>query len=344
MPVGVFFGDAVGDGGCAAVAGFCSQQDAVGAAIRNFCPVSCAGGQQQDLVWVETPGSYCSGNNMAPSDMKDSAKHACYVKCVVGAPCEGDDCFCDGLYPGYDKPDSAALCLDVDGCKAACTAEESCFGFDMHGELPRCFLNWDRTDAGGCPDQVQLGALASIDSYSFWFKHPHDNDRRLETSFKPLNMRRLMRRDDRRLLAVVDGGLSWSQMLRFDGISFSTGGTFTACFCDSHVDADGSALQICAKPADYKVAIGTVHVSGVNCLLEHDKFQRGTCVKHFHSSGLRCYEGDEPAYQYPSPAEEAAVVFPDAEAEAAEGHLSSYCLYGPEEETRDNPLCQCPTL
>lgn len=285
-----------------------------------------------DLTWVEKTGKYCSGNNMPPAAMGESAKHTCFTKCVKDAPCVGDDCFCDGLYAGFDKPDSAALCLDLAGCKAACTANDDCFGFDMNNDVPRCFLNFQYDTPGGCPEQVQLGQLATIDTYSFWFKHPHQNDRR-----------KLERRDDRRLLAVVDTGYSWPQMLRFDGISFSTGGTFTACFCDSKVNrANGHSVELCSKPEDYKVSVGTVHVSGVECLLQQSKFQRGTCVSHFHSGGLRCYPGEEPAYQYPSPVEMAATIFPDAAADAAAGHLSSYCLYGPEEETRDDPLCQWP--
>lgn len=288
-----------------------------------------------NLVWVEKQNSYCSGNNMAPAVMEtDYARHSCYTKCVLGAPCDNSDgdCFCDGLYPGYDTEDSTALCLNLDSCKAACLAEPNCFGFDMHSTLDRCFLNIKSDETGGCADQVQRSSLATIDTYSFWFKHPHVNTRRLE-------------RRDRRLLAVVDTGNSWSQMLRFSDITFTTGGTFTACFCDSEVDANHHSLQVCAKPEDYKVAVGTVHVSGVECLLQESKFRRGSCVAHhWHpTSSLRCYEGDLPVYEYPTPSPTPAPTIPDQTQQTSTSHLSSYCLYGPEEETRDNPLCQWPT-
>ena len=38
-----------------------------------------------------------------------------------------------------------------------------------------------------------------------------------------------------------------------------------------------------------EVEIGTVHVSGVSCLIEEPKFQRGVCVEQYHG-GMRCYK------------------------------------------------------
>lgn len=227
-----------------------------------------------------------------------------------------------------------------------CEDDENCFGIDFEKGDTRCFLNSKEAPAGqstaSCPQQIITG-LAKIDTYTFWFLHPHDNNRRLDAS------RPLERRDARRLLATEDPGLSWGQMLRFNGITFSTGGTFTACFCDAHVDlATGKSLGFCQDPADYKVAVGTVHVSGVKCLLEEAKFRRGTCEKQYPHAGngvsMRCYPGDAPDWSYPAPGAAAGPTAPTHVPTAGTGHLSSYCLYGPEEETRDNPLCQWPTL
>merc|ERR1712072_1514725 len=63
------------------------------------------------------------------------------------------------------------------------------------------------------------------------------------------------------------------------------GGKFKACFCDYETLAAG---KYCKTASDYKIEIGTVHVSGVSCLVEESKFQRCTCVEQFYN-GLRCY-------------------------------------------------------
>jgi len=94
----------------------------------------------------------------------------------------------------------------------------------------------------------------------------------------------------------------------------------------------------CKYSSDYKVEIGTIHVSGVSCLVAEEKFQRGTCVGQFYG-GLRCYPGKAPVITVPSgpapkiPQEKAPDPTP------FDPVLSSFCLYGPEEETRDDPLC-----
>lgn len=139
----------------------------------------------------------------------------------------------------------------------------------------------------------------------------------------------------RKLLAEPDTGTSWDAILRFKGASFATGGQFKACFCDPDTLADG---QFCKSARDYRVELGTVHVSGVSCLIEDPKFQRGTCVEQYYG-GLRCYPGAAPMLEVPV-LTEASWTPQDAPAGAGPGPaLSSYCLYGPEEETRDDPLC-----
>ena len=98
------------------------------------------------------------------------------------------------------------------------------------------------------------------------------------------------------MLPAIDQGKSWNQILRFNDISFKTGGKFKACFCDPDTLAAG---KYCKAAADYKIDIGTIHVSGVSCLVEDTKFQRGTCVEQFHG-GLRCYPGAAPALTVPT--------------------------------------------
>lgn len=85
--------------------------------------------------------------------------------------------------------------------------------------------------------------------------------------------------------------------------------------------------------------IGTVHVSGVSCLIQNPKFQRGMCVGQYHG-GLRCYPGMAPMLTVPTVAAGAQQPGAMVGAEEEAGALSAYCLYGPEEETRDDPLCR----
>merc|ERR1719453_1124372 len=100
----------------------------------------------------------------------------------------------------------------------------------------------------------------------------------------------------RSLLPAIDQGKSWNQILRFNDISFLTGGKFKACFCDPDALAPG---KYCKMASDYKIEIGTIHVSGVSCLVEDKKFQRGTCVEQFYG-GLRCYPDVAPSLTVPA--------------------------------------------
>merc|ERR1711981_1432654 len=101
------------------------------------------------------------------------------------------------------------------------------------------------------------------------------------------------------------------------------GGKFKACFCDPDTLAPG---KYCKKASDYKIDIGTIHVSGVSCLVEDQKFQRGTCVEQYYG-GLRCYPGAAPVLTVPPIPDP---VFPNAPAPPAPPAtptLSTFCLY-----------------
>merc|ERR1712118_69977 len=68
-------------------------------------------------------------------------------------------------------------------------------------------------------------------------------------------------------------------------MGFKSGGTFKLCFCDSSLLADG----VCMTEKDYKIEVGTIHASGVSCLIADPKLQRVSCPPQAHG-GLRCYE------------------------------------------------------
>jgi hypothetical protein len=181
------------------------------------------------------------------------------------------------------------------------------------------------SDSYSCEEYVVNGKLTKFLDYDFFYKIL-PNTRRA-TAVEP-------EAPTRGLLPAVDKGDSWGQILRFTDITFESGGKFKACFCD-YETLEG---EYCKKASDYKIEIGTIHVSGVSCLVEEEKFQRGECVEQFYG-GLRCYPDDAPKLDVPEKGGK-KVKQEDAPKEAIfNAKLSSFCLYGPEEETRDDPLC-----
>jgi hypothetical protein len=267
-----------------------------------------------EVAYTRVEDSFCAGNNAGMAASPDQ----CFSKCVTSSPCEGPGCFCTALLNGYDGPDSDALCLGEEECLEACAGHPDCVGIDMHKELPRCFLNLKASETHGVTDScefyVDYGRLTPSPDYNYIYKQAEPN-RRL-TQYK-------------RRLAGDE-----LTMLRFEHVMFSTGGQFKACFCDVDTLEAGAS---CKTAADYKIEIGTIHVSGVSCLVENRRFQRGTCVAQ-GVGGLRCYPGAAPTYVVPEVATPtvAAVTVED---EVFDPVMSTYCLYGPEEETSGDPFC-----
>merc|ERR1711964_62677 len=62
-----------------------------------------------------------------------------------------------------------------------------------------------------------------------------------------------------------------------------SGGTFKLCFCDSVLNG-----APCRTEADYSVEVGTIHASGVSCLVSKPNLQRVACTDQMWG-GLRCY-------------------------------------------------------
>merc|ERR1711904_373104 len=258
------------------------------------------------------------GNNMDVASISGANRHQCYAKCAAGPACSGADCFCDGLMQGYDGPDSQALCLDETTCKDVCAGLDDCFGIDMHGSKNRCFLNAvlkGPTDTHSCEEYVVNGKLTVFPTYKFFYKQ-------LPNTRRATAVPQQAAAPARGLLPAIDQGKSWGEILRFKDITFETGGKFKACFCDYETLEAG---KYCKKASDYKIEIGTVHVSGVSCLVEESKFQRGTCVEQFYG-GLRCYSGKEPKLDVPDETETPVPQAAAPGAPAFDPALSSFCL------------------
>jgi len=236
--------------------------------------------------------------------------HQCYKKCALEAPCEGDNCFCEGYFSGFDDISSNAICGNRKLCQYLCDNLEDCMSIDMHVNGYRCFLN--HVDACGL-HQDEL-ALASDKSYNLLIKTTDPND---EQTHAP--MRKLQ---DPAVNVMED--YSWDKMLRFKPLKIATGGTFKVCFCDSTLVPGG----VCKSEKDFNVQVGLLHSSGVSCLLEKPSLQRVTC-KEQRWGGLRCYQ----QYSAPDPAlVKSAVSFIETAGDGLTGAaLSTWCISRPQE-------------
>jgi hypothetical protein len=260
----------------------------------------------QYLDYTTVPASYCAEENLdlhaytipLSGLMKSAAVHACSTKCA--AECEEKDpalCYCEGYLSGFDTETSNAVCADVHLCEYICNNIEDCTSIDMHASLPRCFLNT------GCATQ-KVSA-----EYGIRTKAP------------------AARR-------AKDLGYSHGQLLRFEPLTFSTGGTFKLCFCDSALLAAGAT---CGAAADFSVQVGTIHSSGVSCLLREPKLQKVDCVEQFHG-GMRCY-GSQPVPSI-DVYELAESTFAAQTPAPTPADITTYCLMIPQEVRAADTACQ----
>jgi hypothetical protein len=251
-------------------------------------------------TYQKTLGSYCAGDSVAKADLPPT----CYDSCAQ----DGDASNCTGYFYGIDGADSTALCMTKQACVDTCTDLDGCVGVSMHKTLPRCFLRTSCT-------------LRTHDEYDVYVK---GEDRRLTSKWGPP-------------AEAAGKGFSWDELLRFPSLSVPAG-TYKACFCDSALTTTQPGICL-ANKADFKVELGLVHVSGVECLLRDPKHQRSKCYAQGYG-GLRCHDA-EPAPAAPAeglpPVSEIEVDPADEEVAAS---VSAWCLYGPEEETDHHPVCE----
>jgi hypothetical protein len=265
---------------------------------------------------AKSTGKYCPGNLIPIEKGTLADKHRCYPKCYAKT-CSGDSCFCSGYEPGYDTEESSSLCLDVEQCTDLCAQTPGCTSIDMHVSKNRCFLN-----TGDC------ATLHPDPDYSVWYKVMDMNTRRTMARGRSLSAAQV-----RELIAGEDPGISWDKLLRFDAVQFTAGGEFKLCFCDPSLLATG----ICSRPSDYKIEVGKVHATGLECLLTNPKMQRGTCVPQMYG-GLRCYDGPAPNVETPL----GYLAIPDtsrSELSQKAQLLLGFCQFAPEEEVMMYPFC-----
>jgi hypothetical protein len=283
-------------------------------------------------------GYYVKGHNLdAPGkmvpfdgDMRSLEEFQCFHKCSEG--CSGDSCYCDGYFAGYDTETSTALCADQTLCQYLCDqlGRAGCMSIDMHTELPRCFLNDASAD-------TTPAALMMDPSYKVLVKREFmDNNFEYPTTVTEATGG-ATGEEEGAILSVVDYGYSFAKMLRFKDIQFKSGGTFKLCFCDSSLISGP-----CKTEADYSVQVGTIHSSGVQCLISKPELQRASCVPTYFGGGssLRCYKSpmEAPMPKPPTIGEITRLAgLSGTPSELADAGLSTACAYGAEEGG-------CPTV
>jgi hypothetical protein len=275
-------------------------------------------GQMGMKKYSARDGLYCYDANINLDEekvpwegtMKPLKDYQCYAKCAAGGG-EG----CSGLYSGFDGPESNALCLTQQMCQYVCDQLEGCGSIDMHKSRDRCFLN-KKSECETHTDQLLMDP-----NYVLLIKGAEMNDEQAGSTADKF---------PRQL--GTDYGFSWGDLLRFKPVQFKSGGTFKLCFCDASLTKDG----VCMTEKDYKIEVGTIHASGVSCLIADPKLQRVSCTPQAHG-GLRCYEHmDAPMPEAPQigvaqlPTEE---MMPPLD-------ISTLCMFMPEEEARRDPRCQ----
>jgi hypothetical protein len=255
-------------------------------------------GMSGDCPYVGVNDTYCPGDNYVAGVKsivyegftRKVSEHLCYDKCIA-SECEGDDCFCDGAYPGYDGPTSNAFCADLELCIMLCDNDDTCKSIDMNEDRSRCFLNV--AGPNECQyDPLTLSATNSApdSGYTLLFKQVDQCEARRMTA-KPK-----AQPNKRALLETMDFGYSHSKLLRFNDVTFTTGGSFKVCFCDATLLPPGAT---CSSSADYGVEIGEVQASGISCLLKDSTYSRKTCYAMEPHGGLRCYDGPGPDTEAP---------------------------------------------
>jgi hypothetical protein len=282
-------------------------------------------------TYSKIPGKYCPGNLLEDKE-ELFENHLCYKKCYASESCTDSSCFCDGFILGYDNASSSSVCLDEEQCQWLCSHTEGCHSIDMHKTKNRCFLN-SKTCADAVDPLVPSTDLVPSAEYDVFVKLEDDNTRRvrqLQERGKTFTKKLV-----RQLLAAEDPGISWDSMYRFKDVTFSSGGEFKLCFCDSSILPGKN--NICDRPEDYTIEVGRVHATGLQCLLNDPKMTKGTCVKQFYG-GLRCYDGAAPAVTVPT--DYLGVPNPVGQLRSdLVTSLITYCQYAPEADAIEFEFC-----
>jgi len=228
----------------------CSSHCGDTGALITLAPVTGAASPATHSVtmhpYTTVSSRYCFAGNL-----DGPAEHRCYHKCVGGGA------GCSGYNRGADSEGSQALCVDADTCRTLCSADEACWGIDVHGSTDRCYLN-----SAACAVQVSEGTLGVDPAYSLLIKDS------LEYTLTGVP-------------AGVDMGFSTATKLRFAPLQLP-GGRYKVCFCDSAATGGD-----CSTADNFQVEVGELVVTGVMPAVKRESLRSSRCEEQWHG-GLSC--------------------------------------------------------
>lgn len=300
----------------------------------------------KDAAYGMHANRYCSNNNIeinkhsildvTTMTYKTIGELAgCYHICH---DLEGDAAPCQtGFMVGHDTASSNAVCgteqellnlcnmvrFECDRMGAECSVD--CDSVDIHKTKDRGFLNT------GCIEEITSYGIEAQPTSSEYNLYVWDGVTPEEVVGGG-SVAFAAQRD--KILTAVDWDWSWQDLLRFPQISFSNGGTYKLCFCDSE-HHDG----YCAGLSDYTVEVGKIHVSGVGCLMDDAKYRRHACVEQ-RWGGLRCYLDDQVPLVGAPLVSASSGVSEIISLASSEEEFSYFCGFGPEEPIGRSPACQ----
>eukprot|EP00400_MALV-I_sp_L67-5_P000725 gene725-133_t len=189
------------------------------------------------IIFSEAKGRYCA-------QYADLAMH-------------GDSCQ-DGDDETFADPDGA-LCVDLDGCRAHCTADENCVAFSHTriDSFERCYIH---TAGDGCVEQLESGGLVQEDRFNFWTKR----------ELRPYMNRTTITRTESitQIHTVVTGGrrlsgINAASTLTFPGLQVDHRGQYKVCGCDHTIATHGR----CGSVLDFTVEVGRLSIADRSCVL-----------------------------------------------------------------------------
>jgi len=190
---------------------------------------------------------YCRGANLGPTELGEAAADLCAGKCA-GGDCVGQGCYCDGLFNQVDEAHSD-LCPE----SALCLPRDECIR--VCDGLPGCGSVDMHETKPRCHLNSGICDLPVVDnSYTLYVKTG--------------------------VPETVGGVPADITLLRFHPVQFDSAGTYKVCVCDS-------AVAPCTSISNYNVEVGHVHVSGVTCLVEQERFRRRSCYNQ-EEGGISC--------------------------------------------------------
>lgn len=202
--------------------------------------------------------------------------------------------------------------------------------FATGGTFKLCFCDSEHLDADSTQDTASLGGLPTGT-----YVAGHPATQMVDGETVAIGTVRNTNHGTSALVQVTTG--QFRTVADGDGALHVGGEVVTTAAITASTWGNGRS---CNAVGDYSIEVGTIHVSGVSCLLQDVRFRRVTCKEQLYK-GIRCYRPPMVAPVLTPPVLDDTVLIGELTASAFESsNVASWCLYGPEEVTQNDPRCQ----